>query len=220
MRGALGVLSRALVVGLVAAGVALIAHLYLDGLLSRERLDSAFANLVRYAGTATWSLMRSRQVYEGLAILAAFLAGWVAALRWIEHRIRRRPLIIADLRHGDMSLAEGIRHIRSHTFPPVSDDAAAIGVILHEASYGRLTLWRQASADTLWRIPTRQVRTLNRRMITISNLSLSLESWGRFMLLAEEVEQLWPSRPSLSTALVTRELKKGATRVIFPDDAS
>ena len=197
MRGALGLLSRVLLVGLVLTGAALIGHLYAKGLLSRTQFESASGDLVRQMRATIPPLVRSRKLLGAVAFLVGAIAGWMAALRWIGGRLRHRPLIIADFRHADMSFADGIRHIRSNTLPPVDDDVDAIWLILHEASHGRLTVWRRASADTLWRVPSRQVRAVATHLSDASRATWSTGPWQNFMLLAAEVEQLWPSRHSL-----------------------
>jgi len=197
----IGLLSRALLAIVFVGGAALVARLYMDGLLSRTQLEGAVADLAHQVGTAAAPLLHSRKLFAAVIFSAGAIFGWIAAFSWNSSRSRRRPLIIADLRNADMPFSDGILHVRVNALPPVENDMAAMWLILAEAGRGRLTLWRRASANTLRRVSRRSVRAAAVRMAHAASpdmnavASWNVDPWHALMLLAPEMEQLWPSQP-------------------------
>ena len=194
MPRALGLVSRALLIAVVLASAALVVPLYMDGLMSRTQLERAVGEALYRTRAVADPLARSLRTLGVLAFLAGAGLGWISALWWMGSRLRRRPLLIADLRNAEMALSEGIRHIRFNAVPPVESDAAAMGLLLAEAEHGRLTLWRRASADTLRRVPRRDIRAAAIRMTASAAESWNADSWRSIRLLSQEVERLWPGQ--------------------------
>lgn len=199
---------RVLLSGLVACIVLAVVGDHLRsfrGQLDVERLDDQL--------DAAWSAVSGVIALPNVQLLAAFLvgaiSGWAGAIHWLNSRISRRSLILLDYRRPDMPLAVGVQHVRSVGSPAArASDEAAVALIYEAARRGKLSLWRQASPDTMRRISRRQLRRARPDMLLSSRADEAHPlAGGRFSLLRYEVELLWPRLPVIEATAIRAKVR-------------